>query len=156
MIKCTINFIVFTIFLSVVLVSCKKDDEHISNDECLCIFTDESGNFIGTDPPNATIPETLIFFMGPNPTYGSTYLIFYTAGLNIVTITDKSGKVLFNDSFDVQQDNDIYPEGGIVQPKKVLKTIGISVWDYPEGTYRVTVKNGTQKSTLCLKIEYPK
>ena len=130
-----VNYLVVAILIALaVLMSCNKDDKR-TNDECICIYTDRNGQIIDNETINEEILKALNFFMCPNPTSDVAFLIFKTAGLNTVIITDKKGKVLFEQSFDVQ-------------------TIAIDVRSYPEGEYRVTVDNGKQKSTLCLiKVE---
>ena len=121
------------IIVSAALMSCDKNDKHPSDDECICIYCDEYGNI--NNDVSEEILKDLNFMMSPNPTYDMTHLIFKTVGLNSVTITDKEGKVLLEQSFDVQ-------------------TIAINVRDYSVGEYRVKVDNGKQKSILCLiKIE---
>ena len=115
------------------LVSCNNDDKHPNDDECICIHCNRNGEYIGNETISEEILKTLNFMMCPNPTYDVTYLMFKTAGLNTVTITDKKGEVLLEQSFDAQ-----------------IETIAIDVRGYSAGEYRVTVDNSKQKSTLCL------
>ena len=117
--------------LSVVLISCDNNDKRPKEDECICMLVNQNGEYIGGDPISDEILEAQIFLMYPNPTFEVIYLKFKTAGLQTVTITDKKGKVLLDQSFDVE-------------------TIAIDVRSYPAGEYRVKVENGKQKSILCL------
>jgi len=122
--------IMATMILSVALIACDKPDD----DECLCLFVNSMGMPIeGGDIISDEVREALIFMMYPNPAYEVVYLIFKTADSHTVTITNVNGKVLLDQSFDVD-----------------TETIAINVSTYPAGKYRVTVNNGKQKSTLCL------
>jgi hypothetical protein len=114
------------------LSSCGKDDKHSNNDKCPCLYRDAQGAYLGSDEPiSMEIIEALNFIMYPNPTSNEVYLEFKTDSLNTVTIIDKKGKVLF------EQSSEFYH-------------MVIDVSYYPEGKYRVTVDNGKQKSALCL------
>ena len=127
-----VNYLVVAAtILSAALISCDKDDKHPNDDECICMLTNQSGAYIGGDTISDEILEALNFRMYPNPAYEVVSLIFKTADIHTVVITDKSGKVLFDQSFDVEH-------------------IEINVSSYSAGKYRVTVDNGKQKSTLCL------
>ena len=128
--------VVAMVIVSVALMSCDKDDKRTTDEECICIYSSKSGQqLIGSESISEEILEALTFRMYPNPTSDVAYLIFETAGLNAVTITDKKGKVLLEQSFDVQ-------------------TIAINVSDYSAGKYQVKVDNGKQESILCLiKVE---
>jgi len=129
-----VNYIVVVaMIILAALMSCDKDNNRPNDDECICIYVNMYGEYVGGDAISEEILEALNFRMYPNPTSDVVYLIFKTADLHIVSITNKSGKVLFNQSFDVQ-----------------VQTIAIDVSDFSTGEYRVTVDNGKQKSTLCL------
>jgi len=125
--------------LVLLTVSCSKDDE--PDDKCIFIYTSATGvimnEYFGIKPPSEEVLESLIFFMYPNPAYDWIGLIFKTGSLNIVTITNKKGITVFKESFDFP------PEGSYI--------IDIDISEYPVGDYRVTVTNGTKKSTLCLR-----
>ena len=112
------------------LVSCNKDNKRPDSNNYVCIYYDAEGNRIGGDAINE---EILDFIMYPNPTRNVVCLHFKTADLNTVTITDKRGKTLFEQSFD-------------------SKNVVIDVSNYFADTYRVTVDNGKQKSAQCLII----
>jgi len=129
----SVNYLVVaTMVVMAALVSCNKDDKRSNDNECIYLQCNENGEYIGSNEPiSAEMLNALNFAMCPNPTHDMTSLIFKTQGLNTVTITDKKGKVLLEQSFDVQ-------------------TIAINVRSYSDGEYRVTVDNGKQKSTLCL------
>ena len=123
--------LIAAILIITVFLSCdKKISSPNDNDECICIYTDNAGSYFFSNI-SEEILKTLPFSMFPNPSSDVVYLIFKTADLHIVTITDKKGKVLFKQSFDVQ-------------------TIAIDISGYSVGEYRVTVDNGKQESTLCL------
>ena len=122
--------VVAAIILLAALVSCEKDNKRPNDDKCICMLVNNNGEYIGGDTISNEMFEALIFRLYPNPTHEVVYLIFRTSGLQNVTITDERGKVLFNQSFDVE-------------------TIAIDVRSYSAGEYRVTVDNGKQKSTLC-------
>ena len=124
-------FVVAAMIISTVLMSCDKEDKRPKDDECICLYIDIGGVPIGGDIISDEEYKAIIFLMYPNPTDYVVSLMFKTTEVNIVTITDKKGKVLFKQSFDVQ-------------------TVSISISDYPVGKYWVTVDNGKQKSTLCL------
>ena len=126
-------FTVVAMILLDALVSCDNDDKRPKDDECICIHCNRYGEHIGNETISEEILKTLNFMMCPNPTYDVTYLMFKTTNLNTVTITDKKGKVLLEQSFDAQ-----------------IETIAIDVSGYSTGEYRVTVYNSKQKSTLCL------
>ena len=126
-----VSYLVLAVMIVLAVVSCDKDDKRPNDDECICLYCNRYGEYTGNETISGEVLEVLNFTMCPNPTYDVIDLIFKTADLNTVTITDKAGKVLLKQSFDVQ-------------------AIAINVSSYSKGKYRVTVDNGKQKSTLCL------
>ena len=130
-----VNYLAVTaMIILAALMSCNKDDKRPSNDECVCIHTDNSGVLISSNENiSDEMLKTLNFIMFPNPTSEVVYLMFKTADMHIVSVTDKRGKVLFDQSFDTQ-----------------IQTIMINVFGYSAGEYRVSVDNGKQKSCQTL------
>ena len=125
--KLSIYIFWVSMILSFASISCDKE----VRDECICIFVNRAGEPIGNQKISPEVYASQIFLMLPNPTSDVVGFIFKTAGLNTVTITDKRGKVLFNQSFEHEH-------------------IMIDVNIYIAGEYRVTVDNGNQKNTQCL------
>ncbi|MCL2312723.1 MAG: T9SS type A sorting domain-containing protein [Firmicutes bacterium] len=127
------KFAVAITMLILLTVSCSKDDEI---DKCIFIRTNAMGMIMGGDNLSEEFLASLIFIISPNPAHDLTSLYFKTEGLNVVTITNKKGITLYKESFDI-------PEGS--------GETYIDISEYPVGDYRVTVTNGTKKSTLCLR-----
>ena len=127
-----ITYLVAAIIASATLMSCNRDDRRHSDDNrCICILRDENGVQLGYCSTTTEISEDPIFVMYPNPADGFVTLHFETDGSHLVTITNKRGKELLRQTFS-------------------SRNIAINISDYPADTYRVTVVDGKQKSTLCL------
>ncbi|MCL2041629.1 MAG: T9SS type A sorting domain-containing protein [Bacteroidales bacterium] len=127
-----ITYLVAAIIASATLTSCNRDDRQHSDDNgCICILRNVYGELMGYCSTTTERPEDPIFAMYPNPADGFVALNFETDGSHLVTITNKRGKELLRRTFS-------------------SRNIAINISDYPADTYRVTVDDGKQKSTLCL------
>ena len=125
--KVTYLVVAATIILAA-LMSCNKTGER--SNECTCIYTNMEGYITGGDVISDEI-KAMDIRMYPNPTNYAVTLHLGTEDMHLVSIADKRGKVLFNQSFNTHH-------------------ALIDVSDYSVGKYWVTIDNGKQNATLCL------
>jgi hypothetical protein len=126
--KVTYLVVAATIILAA-LMSCNKTGER--SNECTCIYTNNEGANMGGGDVISDEIRAMGIMMYPNPVVGKVCLDFKTEDVHLVSIADKRGKVLFNQSFNTHH-------------------ALIDVSDYSVGKYWVTIDNGKQKATLCL------
>ena len=125
-----VNYLVVAaMIILAALMSCNKTGER--SNECTCIYRDNEAVPMGGSDVISDEIEAMGIIMYPNPVVGKVRLEFKTEDVHIVSIADKRGKVLFNQSFNTHY-------------------ALIDVSDYSVGKYWVTIDNGKQKATLCL------
>ena len=131
---------VITLSLMFVLTSCDGEEPNAINYGCVFIHTNAVGMIL-SEPPKKEIMESLIFVMNPNPVYDYVSIIFKTEGPEIVTITitDAKRKIVFNESFEIQNVG------------MLIHNYEIDIRNFPVGDYRVTVTIGKKKSCLILR-----
>ncbi|MCL2312793.1 MAG: T9SS type A sorting domain-containing protein [Firmicutes bacterium] len=131
---------VITLSLMFVLTSCDGEEPNAINYGCVFIHTNAVGMIL-SEPPKKEIMESLIFVMNPNPAYDYVSIKFKTEGPEIVTITitDAKRKIVFNESFEIQNVG------------MLIHNYDIDIRNFPAGDYRVTVTIGKKKSCLILR-----